>query len=121
MTKSLRSLNSLPDASGQYWLAPVRAQLASDVRVDFAFDSIKRELVFKDLRSSHLPPHGRTPSRSDCQRLAPLPRPLIHSFVMTAAIHETQPVDVGLLGSLLTDDTYWPAETQSLSEKGLSD
>lgn len=40
---------------------------------------------------------------------------------MTAAIHETQPVDVGLLGSLLTDDTYWPAETQSLSETGLSD
>ena len=40
---------------------------------------------------------------------------------MTAAIHETQAVDAGLLGSLLTDDTFWPAETQSLSETGLSE
>ncbi|WP_182866215.1 AAA family ATPase [Stieleria mannarensis] len=40
---------------------------------------------------------------------------------MNAAIHETHAVDSGLLGSLLTDDTFWPAETQSLSETGLSD
>ncbi len=40
---------------------------------------------------------------------------------MIAAIHETQAVDAGVLGSLLTDDTFWPAETQSLSETGLSD
>ena len=40
---------------------------------------------------------------------------------MTAAIHETQSVDVGMLGSLLTDDTFWPTETQSISETGLSE
>lgn len=40
---------------------------------------------------------------------------------MTATIHDTQSVDSGLLGSLLTDDTFWPAETLSLSETGLSD
>jgi len=40
---------------------------------------------------------------------------------MTAAIHDTQAVDSGLLGSLLTDDTFWPAETNCLSETGLSD
>ncbi|MEO1614714.1 MAG: AAA family ATPase [Planctomycetota bacterium] len=40
---------------------------------------------------------------------------------MTTAIHDTQAVDAGLLGSLLTDDTFWPAETQSISETGLSD
>ena len=40
---------------------------------------------------------------------------------MTVAIHETQAVDAGMLGSLLTDDTFWPAETQSLAETGLSD
>ncbi|KAA5547183.1 AAA family ATPase [Roseiconus nitratireducens] len=40
---------------------------------------------------------------------------------MTTAIHETQAVDTGLLSSLLTDDTFWPAETQDLAETGLSD
>lgn len=40
---------------------------------------------------------------------------------MNAAIHDTHAVDSGLLGSLLTDDTFWPAETLSLSETGLSD
>ena len=38
-----------------------------------------------------------------------------------SAIHDTQAVDAGLLGSLLTDDNYWPAEAQSLTETGLSD
>ena len=40
---------------------------------------------------------------------------------MNAAIHETHAVDAGLLGSLLTNDTFWPAEAQSISETGLSD
>ncbi len=40
---------------------------------------------------------------------------------MTATIHDTHAIDSGLLGSLLTDDTFWPAETHSLAETGLSD
>jgi predicted ATPase with chaperone activity len=40
---------------------------------------------------------------------------------MTAVAHDTHAVDSGLLGSLLTDDTFWPAEAQSLSETGLSE
>ncbi|MCD0462945.1 ATP-binding protein [Roseiconus lacunae] len=40
---------------------------------------------------------------------------------MSVSVHDTQAVDIGLLGSLLTDDTFWPAETNSLPETGLSD
>ncbi|MCO8123696.1 AAA family ATPase [Stieleria sp. TO1_6] len=40
---------------------------------------------------------------------------------MTVATEDTQSVDAGLFGSLLTDDTFWPAETQSVAETGLSD
>ena len=39
---------------------------------------------------------------------------------MTTQIHETQSID-GVLGSLLTDDTFWPTEPQSIEETGLSE
>ncbi|MCC9601288.1 AAA family ATPase [Stieleria sp. JC731] len=40
---------------------------------------------------------------------------------MSVSVHDTHAVDLGLLGSLLTDDTFWPAETSSIAETGLSD
>lgn len=40
---------------------------------------------------------------------------------MPALTSETQPVDLSMLGSLLTDDTFWPTEPQSLEETGLSE
>lgn len=39
---------------------------------------------------------------------------------MSTLIHETQSID-GVLGSLLTDDTFWPTEPQSIEETGLSE
>jgi predicted ATPase with chaperone activity len=40
---------------------------------------------------------------------------------MTALAHETQSVDPSLLGSLLTDDTFWPTEARTLQETGLNE
>ena len=40
---------------------------------------------------------------------------------MTALAHDTQTVDPSLLGSLLTDDTFWPTEPRDLQESGLSE
>ncbi|MGB7344997.1 MAG: AAA family ATPase [Pirellulaceae bacterium] len=40
---------------------------------------------------------------------------------MTTLTHETHCVDASLLGSLLTDDSFWPAETGSIEETGLTD
>ncbi len=40
---------------------------------------------------------------------------------MNSLIHETQSIDGSLLGSLLTDDTFWPTEPQSIEETGLSE
>jgi predicted ATPase with chaperone activity len=40
---------------------------------------------------------------------------------MTTLTHQTHSVDAGLLGSLLTDDSFWPAETSSIEETGLTD
>ncbi len=40
---------------------------------------------------------------------------------MTALAHDTQTVDPSLLGSLLTDDTFWPAEPRDLQESGLAE
>ena len=40
---------------------------------------------------------------------------------MTTLTHETHSVDAGLLGSLLTDDSFWPAETTSVEDTGLTE
>lgn len=40
---------------------------------------------------------------------------------MTTLVHETQSIDASLLGTLLTDDTFWPTEPQTLEETGLSE
>ena len=40
---------------------------------------------------------------------------------MSTLIHETQSIDGSLLGSLLTDDTFWPTEPQTVEETGLSE
>ena len=40
---------------------------------------------------------------------------------MTALAHETQTVDPSMLGSLLTDDTFWPGEARDVQETGLSE
>ena len=38
---------------------------------------------------------------------------------MTALAHDTQTFESGILGSLISDDHYWPAEIRSLSESGI--
>jgi energy-coupling factor transporter ATP-binding protein EcfA2 len=38
---------------------------------------------------------------------------------MTALAHETQSFDPSLLGGLLSEDTFWPAQPQDLDETGL--
>ena len=40
---------------------------------------------------------------------------------MTALANETQSFEPSLLGSLLSDDTFWPTEAQDLQETGLSE
>ncbi|NND96017.1 MAG: AAA family ATPase [Pirellulaceae bacterium] len=40
---------------------------------------------------------------------------------MTTLAQQTHSVDSGLLGSLLTDDTFWPAESRSVEETGLTE
>ena len=37
------------------------------------------------------------------------------------SVTKTQELDVGQLGTLLSDDTFWPSEPQSLKETGLSE
>jgi len=40
---------------------------------------------------------------------------------MTALAHETQSFEPSVLGSLLSDDNFWPTEPRSLAETGLSE
>ena len=40
---------------------------------------------------------------------------------MTVATHDTHSFEPSLLGSLLSDDNFWPTEPQSLEETGLSE
>src|SRR5271157_6441087 len=37
------------------------------------------------------------------------------------SVTNTQELDVGQLGTLLSDDTFWPSEPQSIKEAGLSE
>ncbi len=58
---------------------------------------------------------------SVCTRFLDSTSQLTKPIVMTALAHETQTVDPSLLGSLLTDDTFWPTEPRDLQETGLTE
>lgn len=47
--------------------------------------------------------------------------PTTVNIVMTTLTHETQSFEPSLLGGLLSDDTFWPSQPQSVAETGLSE